>query len=116
MRTTLQRPDESLKKWDQALSRTRLTAVGGNDAHSNIGLSLKDRSGKTLLGVQLDPYETSFRLVRLHALIEKNRPLDPPSLLSAVQAGHCFIGFDFLGDSSGFSFEAENREETKDSG
>ncbi len=108
-----ERPDESLKKWDQALARTKLTAVGGNDAHSNIGLSLKDSSGKTLLGIQLDPYETSFRLVRLHALIEKNRPLDPPSLLSAVRAGHVFIGFDFLGDTSGFSFEAENGGERK---
>ena len=108
-----QRPDEGLKKWDQALARRRLIAVGGNDAHSNIGLSLKDSSGKTLLGIQLDPYETSFRLVRLHALVEKNRPLDPPSLLSAIQAGHCFIGFDFLGDSSGFSFEAENAGEKK---
>lgn len=108
-----ERPDESLKKWDQALARTKLTAVGGNDAHSNIGLSLKDSSGKTLVGIQLDPYETSFRLVRLHALIEQNRPLDGPSLLSAVRAGHCFIGFDFLGDSSGFSFEAENGGEKK---
>ena len=108
-----ERPDEGLKKWDQALAQRRLMAVGGNDAHSNIGLSLKDSSGKTLVGLQLDPYETSFRLVRLHALIEKNRPLDPPSLLSALQAGHCFIGFDFLGDSSGFSFEAENPGEKK---
>ena len=107
------RPDEGLKKWDQALAQRKLMAVGGNDAHSNIGLSLKDSSGKTLLGIQLDPYETSFRLVRLHALIEKNRPLDPPSLLSALQAGHCFIGFDFLGDTSGFSFEAENPGEKK---
>ena len=108
-----QRPDESLKKWDQALARTKLTAVGGNDAHANIGVNLKDSAGKTLLGIQLDPYETSFRLVRLHALVEKNRPLDPSSLLSAVRAGHCFIGFDFLGDSSGFSFEAENGLERK---
>ena len=108
-----ERPDQSLKKWDQAMTRRKLTATGGNDAHSNIGLSLKDRSGKTLLGIQLDPYETSFRLVRLHVLVEKNRPLDPPSLMSAVQAGHCFIGFDFLGDSSGFSFEAENGEGRK---
>jgi hypothetical protein len=108
-----QRPDESLKKWDQALTRTKLTAVGGNDAHANIGVNLKDSSGKTLLGVQLDPYETSFRLVRLHALIEQNRPLDGPSLLAAVRAGHVFIGFDFLGDSSGFSFEAENGGERK---
>lgn len=108
-----QKPDESLKNWDQALARTRLTAVGGNDAHSNIGVSLKDSSGKTLVGVQLDPYETSFRLVRLHALIEKNRPLDGPAVMSAVRAGHCFIGFDFLGDASGFSFDAENPVEQK---
>ena len=107
------RPDASLQKWDQALARTKLTAVGGNDAHSNVGLSLKDSSGNTLVGIQLDPYETSFRLVRLHALIEKGRPLDPPGLLSAVRAGHCFIGFDFLGDSTGFSFEAENGAEKK---
>ena len=104
----LQRPDESLKKWDEALARTKLTAVAGNDAHSNIGVSLKDSSGKTLLGIQLDPYEVSFRLVRLHVLIEQGRALDATSVLDAVRAGHCFIGFDFLGDSSGFAFEAES--------
>ena len=109
----LARPDEGLKKWDQALTRARLTGVAGNDAHANIGVSLKDSSGKTLLGIQLDPYETSFRLVRLHALIEANKPLDATTLLDAVRAGHCFIGFDFLGDSSGFSFTAENAGERK---
>ena len=109
----LARADAGLVKWDQALTRTRLTAVAGNDAHANIGVSLKDSSGKTLLGIQLDPYETSFRLVRLHALIEVNKPLDATSLLDAVRAGHCFIGFDFLADSSGFSFTAENAEERK---
>ena len=109
----LKRPDEGLKKWDQGLARTRLTGVGGNDAHANIGVSLKDSSGKTLLGIQLDPYETSFRLVRLHALIETNKPLDATGVLEAVRAGHCFIGFDFLGDSSGFSFTAENGGERK---
>ena len=109
----LQRPDEALRKWDQALAKTRLTAVGGNDAHSNIGVSLKDGSGKTLLGIQLDPYETSFRLVRLHVLVEQGKPLDATSLTDAVRAGLCFIGFDFLGDSAGFSFEAESAGERK---
>ena len=102
------RPDEALRKWDQALTRTRLTGVAGNDAHSNIGVSLKDSSGHTLLGIQLDPYEISFRLVRMHVLIEQNKALDETSLLEALRAGHCFIGFDFLGDTSGFAFEAEN--------
>jgi hypothetical protein len=109
----LKRPDEALRRWDQALAKTRLTAVGGNDAHSNIGVSLKDSSGKTLLGIQLDPYETSFRLVRLHVLIEQGKSLDATSLMDAVRAGHCFIGFDFLGDSSGFTFEAESAGERK---
>lgn len=109
----LQRPDEGLKKWDQGLARARLTAVGGNDAHANIGVSLKDSSGNTLLGIQLDPYETSFRLVRLHVLVQEHRPLDATSVLEAVKAGHCFVGFDFLGDSSGFSFEAQNQGENK---
>jgi hypothetical protein len=98
------RPDENLKKWDQALTRTRLTATGGNDSHANIGVSLNDSSGKKLLGIQLDPYAVSFRLVRLHVLIEENKPLDETSLVEAIRAGHCFIGFDFLGDSSGFEF------------
>ena len=109
----LKRPDTNLERWDQALARSRLTATAGNDAHANIGVSLKDSSGKTLLGIQLDPYETSFRLVRLHVLVEQNKPLDATSLLEALKAGHCFIGFDFLGDSSGFVFEAENSGERK---
>jgi hypothetical protein len=103
-----QRPDENLKRWDQALAQGPLTATGGNDAHANIGVSLKDSSGKTLLGIQLDPYATSFRLVRLHVLIEEGKTLDAATLMEAVKAGHCFIGFDFLGDPSGFVFEAEN--------
>jgi hypothetical protein len=109
----LERPDENLKKWDQALTRMKLTATAGNDAHANIGVGLKDSSGKTLLGIQLDPYETSFQLVRLHVLLEGNKPLDSTTLMDAVRAGHCFIGFDLLGDSSGFSFAAESRGERK---
>jgi hypothetical protein len=102
------RPDEALTKWDHALTQRKLTAVAGNDAHANIGVSLRDSSGHTLAGIQLDPYEVSFRLVRLHVLLEQNRALDATSLLEAVLAGHCFIGFDFLGDTTGFVFEAEN--------
>ena len=54
--------------------------------------------------------------MRLHVLIEQNKALDATTLLEAIKAGHCFIGFDFLGDSSGFSFEAENSGERKTQG
>lgn len=108
-----ERPNESLKKWDQALTRSRLTGLPGNDAHSNIGISLRDSSGKTLAGIQLDPYATSFRLVRLHVLMARDKPLDRTTLLDAIRSGHCFIGFDLFGDSSGFTFEAQSPAETK---
>lgn len=108
-----QRPNESLKKWDQALTRTRLTATGGNDSHANIGLSLRDSSGKTLAGIQLDPYKTSFHLVRLHVITSDAKVLLQEHLLDAIKAGHCFIGFDLFGDTSGFKFEAQTPTESK---
>jgi hypothetical protein len=113
----LQRPDESLLKWDQMLSKKRLFAAAGNDSHSNVGLTLNDSSGKLLLGFKLDPYETSFHLVRVHVLASRSsnqaNSLGPSELLNALRAGHCFIGFDLLGDTTGFRFEAVNSSGTK---
>jgi hypothetical protein len=102
------RPSDALKKWDEAIARQnrKLVAIAGNDAHSNIGISLNDSSGKTLLGIKLDPYERSFRLVRMHVLVPKDKMLTSETLLSALRDGHCFIAFDLFGDASGFSFSA----------
>src|ERR1041385_2149556 len=75
------RPDDSLRKWDELSARSHLTATAGNDAHANIGVSLKDSAGKPLLGIQLDPYATSCRLVRLHVLVEQNKSFEAASLL-----------------------------------
>ena len=117
-----ERPSGGLKKWDEALAHARLTATPGNDAHANIGVSLRDGAGKTLAGIQLDPYSTSFRLVRLHVLTDSTKALnatnslDAAQLLDAIKAGHCFIGFDLFGDTSGFRFEATTATETKTQG
>jgi hypothetical protein len=109
------RPAENLQKWDQAIARTgrRLVAVAGSDAHSNVGISLKDDTGKTLAGLKLDPYERSFRLVRLHVLVPRDQGLSRESLLAALGAGHSYIGFDLFCDSAGFSFSASNGAENK---
>jgi hypothetical protein len=109
------RPSENLKQWDQTITATgrRLVAVAGNDAHANVGISLNDDSGKTLIGLKLDPYERSFRLVRVHVLVPKDRSFDSESLLAAIAAGHAFIGFDLFCDSSGFSFYASSGTENR---
>ena len=120
--TFYERPTENLKLWDDQIKQggKPLVATAGNDAHANIGLSLYDSSGKTLLGFQLDPYERSFRLVRLHVLV--SQPLsgqfdfsspDESFLLGAISAGHCFIGFDLFGDTTGFRFAAQNAGEKR---
>jgi hypothetical protein len=85
-----------------------VVAIAGNFEHDNVGLFLNDSSGKTLLGLQLDPYERSFHLVRVHVLIPKDKPLNSETLLEALANGHCFIGFDLFGDTSGFSFSGSN--------
>jgi len=107
----LERPDESLSKWDQMLAQTpdKLFATAGNDSHSNIGFTLNDSSGNVRFGFKLDPYETSFHLVRLHIItLNSGHSLDSTQLLEALRAGNFFIGFDLLGDTTGFKFETTN--------
>jgi hypothetical protein len=113
--TFYERPGDSLRIWDDqiAASGRQLTATAGNDAHANVGLSLNDASGRSLLGFKLDPYERSFRLVRMHVLLPGNRPLDTENLLSAIRDGHCFIAFDLFGDTTGFRFSATNGAENR---
>ncbi|HEY6232464.1 MAG TPA: hypothetical protein VIW64_14475 [Pyrinomonadaceae bacterium] len=118
------KPVESLKKWDELIAQkgARLVATAGNDSHSNIGLSLNDASGKAWLGIKLDPYERSFRLVRLHVLSKdfsspggqgNARQFNDGAVLSDISRGHCFIGFDLFGDTTGFRFTAQSADENK---
>ncbi|MEP6707120.1 MAG: hypothetical protein ABJC05_06350 [Pyrinomonadaceae bacterium] len=110
-----ERPSPNLQSWDSAImsSKRRLVALAGNDAHANIGLSLYDSSGRQILGMKLDPYERSFRVVRTHVLIESSQALTSEALTAAIAAGRCYLGFDLFGDSTGFNFTAHNKSETK---
>jgi hypothetical protein len=102
------RPAENLKRWDDAISASnrKLVATAGNDAHSNVGVSVNDAAGNQWLGLKLDPYERSFRTVRTHVLIAKDKGLSDSSLLEAIALGHCYLSFDIFGDAKGFSFTA----------
>jgi len=120
--TFYERPAESLKLWDEQIKQRgqRIVATAGNDAHANIGMSLNDSSGKTLLGFKLDPYERSFRLVRMHVLVNllssglvDFSSLQERYLLAAISEGHCFIGFDLFGDTTGFRYSAHDGDQDR---
>lgn len=110
-----ERPEGELKKWDELMraKNRKIVGLAGNDAHSNVGFQLGDRTGKSVIGVHLDPYERTFSVVRNHVLIEKEKPLTEETLLKAFASGHCYIAFDIFGDSTGFTFTAENKGERK---
>lgn len=118
------RPADNLKRWDEQIKSKgeRLVVTAGNDSHANVGVSLNDSTGKTLLGIKLDPYQRSFRLVRVHVLVQDVSllngqfvfpTLDEQRLLDAIAAGHCFIGFDLFGETAGFRFTAHDQDENK---
>src|SRR5260370_38512173 len=104
----LVRPAENLKRWDEAMSvgGRKLVAIAGNDAHSNVGLSVNDASGKQWLGVKLDPYERSFRTVRTHVLVRKDIGLTREPLLEAISHGHCYVSFHLFSNGKVFIFSA----------
>lgn len=115
-----ERPTDNLRLWDEQTRQGKmLVATAGNDAHANIGLSLSDSSGNTLLGFKLDPYERSFRLVRLHVLVSHPADglvkfsLDGSQIPSAIAEGNCFIGFDLFGDTTGFRYSAHDGDEQR---
>jgi hypothetical protein len=110
-----ERPGDELNKWDE-LMRTKnrkVVGIAGNDSHANVGFRLGDMTGKRLIGVHLDPYERTFSVVRNHVLIEKEKPLTTETLLAGIAGGHCYIAFDIFGDSTGFTFTAENSRDRK---
>jgi hypothetical protein len=102
-----QRPDADLQKFDEIAAQRKIFLSAGTDAHSNIGFHLfGDDAGNKLINVKLDPYETIFRIARIHVLLEKGTQLTRETLVDSIRAGHFFVGFDGFGDTTGFSFEA----------
>lgn len=116
--TFYERPDSNLRKWDEAnaAADSHTYALAGNDAHSNVGLGVQDRTGESYVGIRLDPYERSFGVVRNHILLPKGAPLTAEAVTSALREGRSFIAFDLFGDASGFRFNARNGAEMKTSG
>ena len=107
------RPDNNLQKFDEISAKRKISLFAGTDAHSNIGFHLfGDDAGNKLIDIKLDPFETMFGLTRAHVLIEKDKSMSRESLIEALKKGHSFIGFDVLGETSGFSFSAHNGSES----
>jgi hypothetical protein len=61
------------------------------------------KAGDVLARLDFDPYYRSFRNVSTHVLAPR---LDEPSVRAALKAGHAYVAHDWMGDATGFRFEA----------
>ena len=59
----------------------------------------KGKDESVLFELRLDPYEQSLRYVGTHLLMKE---LSQVAVWEALEAGRAFVGFDWLGDTTGF--------------
>jgi hypothetical protein len=112
--TYFRRNDDYLKRYDAIAATKPLLLAAGTDAHSNRGYYLAaDDEGHRFFGVKIDPYETVFRLMRMHVMVESGKPISRENIIEAFRKGNAFVGFDVLGDTGGFTFSADNGSEKR---
>jgi hypothetical protein len=95
---------EVLAKWDELLAAGhRVVAIGNADAH---GVSFKMGPLRRVIF----PYQLLFEAVNTHLLLAQ--PLAPQvsqakqQVHQALSQGHCFVSYDRMASSRGFSFTA----------
>jgi len=98
------------RRWDRLLAAgKRVTVIGGADAHATFY-----RLGP--LGRVIFPYETLFRWVNTHLLLEQ--PLrgeleeDKHTIYNALRAGRTWVAYDRIAPSREFRFQARSGAET----
>ncbi|MEW5960563.1 MAG: CehA/McbA family metallohydrolase [Chloroflexota bacterium] len=105
---------EMLAKWDELLAAgSKIVAIGGADAHAMSFSAGPLR--RTIL-----PYEYLFRAVNTHLILAE--PLlrevgqARRQIMEALQTGHCFVSYDLIGSSRGFTFTAASGEQQANMG
>lgn len=61
------------------------------------------KAGDVLARLDVDPYYRSFRNSSTHVLAPK---LEEPAIRAAIKAGHVYVAHEWMGDATGFRFDA----------
>jgi hypothetical protein len=65
------------------------------------------KAGDILAKLDFDPYYRSFRNASTHVLASK---LEEPAIRTALKSGHAYVAHEWMGDATGFQFDAIDRD------
>jgi hypothetical protein len=98
---------EALERWDNLLTKGKVVAIGGSDAHALPGKLGPIR--KTVF-----KYEEHFRAINNHLLLPTKLSGDLVEdrrlVMETLRLGRLFIGYDLPAPTSGFRFTAQGKE------
>ncbi|MBI3263118.1 MAG: CehA/McbA family metallohydrolase [Acidobacteria bacterium] len=107
----LDRPVDTLRRWDQLTARRRVPALAGSDAHARIAWGGGDREDDVVIA-RLPAYDVAFRLFSNRVLLTDplsgNAARDAALLLDALRAGRVHTVVDALAPSRSFDFHAQS--------
>ena len=112
MASLLDRPVESLTRWDALTPGRRIVALAGSDAHARLDPWSGDDHGDRTGVFNFPSYEQSFRAFTIR--VELDTPLagraarDAEALVRAIRAGRVYTVIDALAAPTAFEFGARS--------
>ena len=112
MVSLLDRPVESLTRWDALTPGRRIVALAGSDAHARLDPWSGDDQGDRAGVLRFPSYEQSFRAftirVELDAPLAGRAARDAEALVRAIRAGRVYTVIDALAAPAAFEFSARS--------
>jgi hypothetical protein len=106
----LDRPDRVLHRWDALAIDRKIVGLAGTDAHARLGFRQRTDPDASSVHVRLPGYESSFRALSNHVVLETplsgDATIDARALMQAIRSGHVYSVIDALATPGSLSFTA----------
>ena len=107
--SVLDRPDETLRRWDRLGTKRQVIAVAAADAHARLGLRTLGEPYDTGASLSFPAYEQVFRALSIglqDVTLSGDAAADAAVVVGALRAGRVYSTVDAIGGPASFSFVA----------
>jgi hypothetical protein len=108
----LDRPEQTLARWDHLGRRRRVVGLAGADAHARLGYRQAVDPYRDRVIARLPGYASSFRTFQNHVVLDRafggEAREDAATLLRAIREGRIYTTIDGLAGAGAFDFRAQS--------